>query len=96
MPAAAEDFSNVAVVDVMCADKAKAEPDKHTRDCALQCQGSGYAIVTDKGEVIKLDDTGNQQLIAALKQSTKRDNLRVNVSGERKGDKLQVKKLSMA
>ena len=33
--AAAEDWSNVSIVDTQCSAKVKADPDSHTRDCAL-------------------------------------------------------------
>jgi hypothetical protein len=41
LPAVAEDWNNVALVDVMCSAKAKADPDSHPRDCALQCHAPG-------------------------------------------------------
>ncbi len=49
-------WKNVAVVDTLCASKAKAAPDKHTRTCALGCAGSGFGIVTEserEGDHIK-------------------------------------------
>lgn len=93
--AMAEDWKDVPMVDTMCATKAKAKPDEHPRSCALQCQGSGYGIVTPDGTYLKFDADGNAQAVAALKASKKTDHLRVSVSGTREGDTIKVKSLSM-
>ena len=36
--AAVETYNNVPVVDVNCSQKASADPDSHTRACALKCE----------------------------------------------------------
>jgi hypothetical protein len=95
LPAVAEDWNNVALVDVMCSAKAKADPDSHPRDCALQCQKSGFGVVTPQGEFLKLDSKGNQEALALLKSTPKNDHLRVSVSGTRKGDQISVAKIHM-
>ncbi len=95
LPCAAETFKNVALVDVACSSKVKANPDSHTRDCAIKCEKSGYAIVTSDGSVLKLDEKGNQEAAAALKASKKSDHLRATVTGDRDGDTLKVKSLKM-
>lgn len=95
LPCAAESFKNVALVDVACSSKVKANLDAHTRDCAVKCEKTGYAIVTSDGTVLKLDEAGNQKAIAALKASKKADHLRATVSGDRDGDTLKVKSLKM-
>jgi hypothetical protein len=41
-----ETFTNVPVVDVNCSTKVAADPDSHTRACALKCEKSGYGILT--------------------------------------------------
>ncbi len=92
---AAETWKNVSVVDVACSTKVKADPDSHTRDCALKCEKSGYAIVTSGGTVLKFDAKGNGEAVTALKASTKADHLRVTVTGERDGDTIKVKSLKM-
>jgi hypothetical protein len=93
--ASAEDWKDVPMVDTMCATKAKAKPDEHPKSCALQCQQSGYGIVTSKGDFLKFDASGNAQAVAALKATKKSDHLRVNVSGTRDGDTIKVKSLTM-
>ena len=91
-PALAEtkSFNNVSVIDVMCSKKAAANPDAHTRSCALACQKSGYGILTADGQFVKFDADGNAKIAEALKASKKTDHLRVNVSGDLDGDTLKV------
>ena len=88
-------WSDVALVDNNCAAKVKANPDAHTKDCAIKCQSSGYAVVTADGSVLKLDATGNKEAEAALKAYGKPDHLRVTVTGDREGETIKVKSLKM-
>jgi len=88
--AANETFTDVPVVDVNCSKKVAADPDSHPRACALKCQESGFVIITNDKQFLKLDSNGNAQVIAALKASDKKDHLRANVSGEVQGDTLKV------
>ncbi len=92
VPALAETktFNDVAVVDVACSKKVAADADSHTRECALACVKSGFAIVTADQQVLKLDANGNAKVAEALKASDKVDHLRVNVSGDVQGDTLKV------
>jgi hypothetical protein len=85
----------VAVVDVNCSRKVAANPDSHTRACALKCAASGFAIVTSDNQIVKLDAAGNEKVIAALKTSDQKDHLRVDVSGTREGDTLKVSSLKL-
>jgi hypothetical protein len=94
-PAMAETWKNASVVDKMCSQKAKADPDAHTRACALQCKGSGFGIVTEKGEFLPFDDAGNKKMSAALSATDKKDHLRAEVTGTRKGDVIQVDQLTL-
>lgn len=89
-PLAAEEWKNVVVVDTMCLDKVKADPDKHTKACLLQCSKSGYGLVSADGKFLKFDAAGNQKTEAALKASSKTDHLRATVTGERDGDSVKV------
>lgn len=88
--ALAASFHDVPVVDVQCSKKAAADPDSHTRDCALQCAASGFGIVTKKQGFLKFDAAGNAEMEKELKASDKKDHLRVNVNGEVQGDTLRV------
>jgi hypothetical protein len=93
--AATETLKDVPVVDINCSSKVAANPDSHTRDCALKCQQSGYAVVTADKKVLKLDSTGNSQIIAALKSSDKKDHLRADVTGDVQDDTLKVKSIKL-
>src|SRR5438309_8640495 len=88
--AAAETYKDVPVVDVNCSKKVAADPDSHTRACALKCQESGFGIVTKDKHFLKLDANGNAQIISALKASDKKDHLRADVTGEVQGDTVKV------
>ena len=93
----AETWKNVSLMDSMCAAKAevKAAPDSHTTKCAIQCQKSGYGILAPDGSFLKFDSAGNTKVAAALKTTKKTDHLRADVEGERKGDEIQVKSISL-
>ncbi|HZU24825.1 MAG TPA: hypothetical protein VFA04_04845 [Bryobacteraceae bacterium] len=92
---AAETWNNVPLVDVACSAKVKANPDAHTRSCAMQCSKSGYGIVASDGSFLRLDAHGNEQALEALKSAKNDDHLRVTVTGARKGDTIQVESLKM-
>jgi len=93
--AANETFTDVPVVDVNCSKKVAADPDSHTRACALKCSESGYGIITKDQQFVKLDAAGNAQVVAALKSSDKKDHLRANVSGDLQGDTLKVTSIKL-
>jgi hypothetical protein len=88
--AAAETYNNVPVVDVNCSSKAAADPDSHTRACALKCETSGFGILTKDNRFLKFDAQGNKTIAEELKASDKKDHLRVDVSGDVQGDMLKV------
>jgi hypothetical protein len=93
--AANETFSDVPVVDVNCSKKVAADPDSHTRACALKCQESGFGIVTKDKQFLKFDAKGNAEVIAALKASDKKDHLRANVTGDVEGDTVKVSSVKL-
>jgi hypothetical protein len=93
--AAAEDWSNVSLMDTNCAAKAKADPDAHTRACAMKCAKAGYGILDKDGNYLKFDEKGNQEAAKLLQSTDKKDHLRVNVSGKKEGDTIKVDSLKM-
>ena len=96
MFAANETFTNVPVVDVNCSKKVAADPDSHTRACALKCSASGYGILAkDNKQFLKFDAKGNSELVAALKASDKKDHLRADVTGDVEGDTIKVSSLKL-
>ena len=90
-----ETWTNVAIVDVACSAKAKADPDAHTKACAQQCQKSGFGILTSDGSFLKFDEKGNKEALSSIKDNKKADHLRATVTGERDGDIIKVKSLKM-
>lgn len=97
MPAIAgtETFKNVSVIDVACSQKAAANPDAHTRECALECEKTGYGVITADKQYLKFDAAGNDQITAELKKSTAKDHLRVDVTGDVDGNTLRVKSVKL-
>ncbi len=93
--ASAASFHNVPVVDVNCSKKVAAAPDSHTRDCALKCAASGFGIVTKDQQFLKFDAAGNEKIVEALKASSQKDHLRVNVKGDVQGDTLKVTSIKL-
>ena len=91
----AETWKNASFVDVNCSAKVKDNPDAHKRNCALQCSKSGYGIFTADGTFLKFDAKGNEQALNTLKAAQSDDHLRVTVTGDRDGDTIKVKSLSM-
>jgi len=82
----ADSFSGT-VVDVMCRGKDLAS---HTRECAINCARSGYAMVTADGKFLKFDEAGNARTLAALKKLSKEKDLKAKVTGTLSGDVLKV------
>jgi len=93
--AGSETWKNVALVDTMCSAKVKAEPDKHTTDCAIGCAKGGYGIIASNGSYLKFDDAGNAKALEALKATKKKDHLRAVVTGELDGDTIKVSSLKL-
>jgi hypothetical protein len=93
--AAAETWKGVSVIDTMCVSKVKADPDKHTTQCALKCEKGGYGLLTADGAYLKFDDDGNQKTLAALKATEKTDHLRATVVGERSGETVKVTSITV-
>jgi hypothetical protein len=91
----AETWKNVSVIDSMCVDKARANPDKHTTKCALACEDGGYGILTADGTFLKFDAAGNEKAVAALQATKKTDHLRATVEGTQSGDEIQVTSLTL-
>ena len=86
----AETWKNVSVIDTMCLDKAKANPDKHTKKCALACEDGGYGLITADGKFLKFDAAGNEKTVKALEATSKTDSLRATVEGTVSGDEIKV------
>ena len=92
---AAENYTDVPVVDSNCSKKVADNPDSHTRACALKCEASGYGIITSDKMFLKFDAEGNKEIVAALKASDKKDHLRADVTGEKQGETVKVESLKL-
>jgi hypothetical protein len=93
--ASAEAWNNVSIIDTQCAAKARANPDAHTRSCALTCSKSGFGIVDNDGNYLKFDDQGNQEAMKLLQNTDKKDHLRVDVTGNKDGNLIHVESLRL-
>lgn len=96
LAAATETWTNAALADGGCQKKVKNTPDSHTRDCALKCASAGFGVFTADGHYLKFDAKGNEQALAALKATDKKDHLRVDVKGTLDGETIQVETLALA
>ncbi|MFI5168121.1 MAG: hypothetical protein ACHQQS_16055 [Thermoanaerobaculales bacterium] len=79
----------------MCLSKVKDDPDSHPASCLVKCAKSGYGVLTSDGTWLKFDKTGNEKALAALQATDKKDHIRVNVTGELKGDTINVTDLTI-
>lgn len=86
LTAAAETFSGT-LVDVMCQDN---QLPTHPRKCAITCARHGYGLKQAGGKFLKFDDQGNARALAALKRSTKAQDLKAQVTGTLEGGVLKV------
>lgn len=89
------------LMDKMCSAKAvqggQKAANEHTTQCALMppCQKSGYGVFTADNKFISLDDAGNAKAVEALKATTKKDNLKVRITGDLQGDTVKVANLKL-
>ncbi len=69
----------------------------HTREDLLKPESikSGYVVYTDDDKFLTLDAEGNRKALEAIRASKKPDDFEVVVTGEVKGDKIQVQTLKV-
>ncbi len=95
--ALAESWNNVPLIDQTCGAKFKSNPDNHPTACLKKCaKGGALGIITSEGKWLKLDQAGNKQAVAAIDKTDKKDHIRVNVTGDQKGDVIHVASLQLA
>jgi hypothetical protein len=92
---AAEAWNNVPMIDTQCSAKVKADPDAHTRACAITCSKSGFGILDTSGNYLKVDDKGNHEAIELLENTQKKDHIRVDVTGSKEGDLIHVESVRL-
>jgi len=93
--ARAATWEKVSLIDQMCKAKFESHVDDHPTSCLLKCAGSGYGIITADGKWLKLDKAGNDKAVAALKATSRKDHIRVDVSGALQGDTIAVTSLAI-
>lgn len=96
LPVRAADVQGI-LLDRACSPKIVQSGDQkaaqaHTRMCGLMpdCVKAGYGVLTADGKFITFDAAGNRRAAAALKASTKKDDIRVSVTGDQSGDTMKV------
>jgi hypothetical protein len=96
LPLSATTWKNVSLMDAGCAAKKEkmADPDAHTRSCALQCAKTGYGAVVE-GKFVKFDPKGSDMVKDALTKSEKKDHIRATVNGELKDDVITVTSVTL-
>ncbi|MBI3207383.1 MAG: hypothetical protein HYZ37_00600 [Candidatus Solibacter usitatus] len=95
LPCAAAEIEGV-LVDKACSAKAikdgYAKAGAHTKDCALMdsCLESGFGVLTADNKYLLFDKEGTKKAAAALEASSKKDNLKVKVTGDMSGATIRV------
>lgn len=89
------------LIDLTCArerkDKEPALGEEHSKKCMQMpvCDRSGFVILTDTNELLRLDEDGNRR-VRRLLQRTKRENkLSCVVWGRRSNDILNVSRVEL-
>jgi hypothetical protein len=98
MPASAETWKHVMLLDVMCSklDRVMKNPPDHPRACILECHEEGYGVVLDNGDFLAFDENGSKLAIDVLRSDdAPEQDVRVNVVGKRVGDKIRVERLQL-
>jgi hypothetical protein len=92
-------WKDVSVTDQMCFDKVKDAPDKHSKECMLKCEKSGYGIIVGEGKdkkFVEFDANGSKLTVEALKACKKTDGLKATVVGEMGARVIKVKSITFA
>jgi len=89
------------LMDKMCSAKAatggQTAAKGHERSCAMMppCEKSGYGVFSADNRFLTFSPSGNVMAAKALKDSTKKDDLTVTVSGAIKGQTIDVASLKL-
>ena len=88
------------LVDLSCAAEEGQRPDfgiKHSKSCLLMedCEKSGYGVLTDDKKVIRFDKAGNDEAKKFIAALTKKNDIKVTVTGAVKGDEMTVNKIEL-
>jgi hypothetical protein len=97
---AADDTVKGHLVDVACASEEGQKPNfgaKHSKGCLQMpdCEKSGYAVLTEDKKIIRFDASGNAQAKKFIADLTKKNDIRVVVSGTLNGDHITVSRIEL-
>jgi hypothetical protein len=69
----------------------------HTRQCLMmpECEKSGYGVYTSDNKFLKFDEAGNRKALAAIKATTRIDDMEVEVTGQVKDETIKVATLKI-
>jgi hypothetical protein len=99
LPASAETWKNVMLLDVMCSklDRVMKDAQQHPRACILECHDDGYGVVLRDGDFLRFDDKGSRLALDILRSDdAPEQNVRVNVSGKLKGGVIHVDRIGLS
>ena len=88
------------LVDLECARDDAQRPDfgkTHARQCLQMpdCANSGYGVLTEDKKIIRFDKAGNAQMKKFISTITKKNDLRVTVTGSVTGEEMTVSKIEL-
>ncbi len=100
---AAQTTMNGYLIDAMCGkkmatkDKPMEKAAAHTKDCAMNdaCAASGFGVLSD-GKYYKFDADGSEKAKQLLEQSSREDNLFVQVTGTVQDSTMTVSSITEA
>jgi hypothetical protein len=100
-PRRSEERLTGTLVDITCATDPKKNLTKlrsqHTRKCLLMpaCAESGYALLTDRDEVLRFDPMGNNLARKLIENHLRNQRWRVSIEGTARGDQLTVERIRL-
>jgi len=90
------------LVDVACGSENASHPmagfaDKHDKDCLQmpECSKSGYGILTEDNNLIKLDKQSSDNAKKLIAATDKKDNWKVSATGVLNGDQFSTQSLKL-
>lgn len=88
------------LVDIACASEEGQRANfgiKHSKDCLQMpdCANSGYGLLTDDKKIIKFDAASNAKAKQFIAEMTKKNDIKVNVTGTMNGEQMTVSKIEL-
>jgi hypothetical protein len=88
------------LVDIACASEEGQRANfgiKHSKECLQMpdCAKSGYGLLTDDKKIIKFDAASNAKAKQFIADLTKKNDIKVNVTGTLNGEHMTVSKIEL-